>query len=55
MVSDDTLNVMVAHICQRNVISLQERQPGIVIFKIERLAHSLWHLVDKAENTFISA
>ena len=53
MESDDPLNILILHICQGDVVSLKERKSGIVILKIERLAHSRRHLVDEAEDTVI--
>ena len=55
MITDDTINIVVTHIGQRHIIPLQERQSGIVIFKVEGLTHSRRHLVNKAENTLIPA
>ena len=46
---------MVAHIGKRHIISLKKRQSGIVIFKIQGIPHPFRHLVDEAENAFISA
>ena len=51
----DPLNVVVAHIGQSDIIPLQKRKPGIIIFEVQRLPHAFWHLIDKTEHTFISA
>ena len=55
MILYNPVNIMITHICQRDVISLQEGESGIIIFKIKCLSHSFRHLVDEAEHTFISA
>ena len=55
MIPNNTVNIMVAHIRKRYVISLQKREPRIVIFKIQRITHALWHLIDETENTFVTA
>ena len=55
MILYDPPNVMITHIRQCNIVSLQERESGIIILKIQRLPHSLRHLVDKAEHTLVSA
>ena len=49
---DYTLYIPVAHIGQRNIISLQERQSGIIILKIQGFPHSRRHLV---YNTLVAA
>ena len=54
-ISDNPLHIPVTHICQGNIISLEKRQPGIIIFKIQRIPHSRWHLINKAEDAFIPA
>ena len=53
--TDDSLYVPLLHIGQGNVISLQERKPGIVVLKIQGLPHPRRHLVDKAEYAFVAA
>ena len=54
MILYDPVNIMITHICQRNVIS-RKGESGIIIFKIKCLSVSLSALVDEAEHTFISA
>ena len=46
---------MIRHVCQCDIISLQKRKPGIIIFKIKCITHTFWHLINKAENTFVMA
>ena len=46
---------MIAHISECHIISLQERQAGIIIFKVKRIPHSGRHLVNKTKYTFIPA
>ena len=53
--SDDPLQIMPAHVGQGHIVSLEEGQPGIVVFKIERIPHPRRHLVDKTEDALISA
>ena len=55
MITGDPVNIMVAHICQRHIISLQKRQSWIVIFEIQCFTHPLWHLINKTENALVSA
>jgi len=55
MVFDYLIKILLFKVCKRKVISLQERKPRIVILKVERLSHSLWKLVYKAENAFVAA
>ena len=52
---DNTVHIFLLHIRQGNIIALQERQTGIIIFKIQGLTHSRRHLVDKTENTLVAA
>ena len=51
----DTFNIRQLHICQRDIVSLQKGQSGVVILKIKCLAHSRRHLINKAENTLVAA
>ena len=55
MVFDNPFHIMVTHVCQRNIISLQKGKSGVIILKIQGFSHALRHLVNKAEHTFISA
>ena len=52
---DNTVHIFLLHIRQGNIIALQERQTGIIIFKIQGLTHSRRHLVDKTKNTLVAA
>ncbi len=54
-VSDDSLDIILLHIGQCNIISLQKRKPGIIVLKIQRIAHSFRHLIDKTKDAFIPA
>ena len=36
----DPFNIMIAHISECHIISLQKRQAGIIIFKVKRIPHS---------------
>ena len=55
MIIDDPVNIMIAHIGQRHIITLQKGQSGIVILKIQSIPHTRRHLVDKAEHALIPA
>ena len=55
MIMDDPVNVVIAHICECHIVALQKRQSRIVILKIQRFPHSRRHLIDKTENTVVSA
>ena len=55
MIINDTVDIVIGHIGQGDIISLQKRKPGIIVFKIERITHTLWHLINKTEDTFVVA
>ena len=55
MVADNPVDIVVAHVGQCNIVSLQEGQTRIVILKIQGGTHSRRHLVDKTENTLVAA
>ena len=55
MIADDSLNIMVTHVCQCYIVSLDERQSGIVILEIEGISHSRGHLINEAENAVVAA
>ena len=55
VIFDHPLNILLAHIRQCHIVSLQEGKPGIIILKIESLPHSRRHLVDKAEHAMVAA
>ena len=52
---DNTIQIIIAHIREGNIVSLKKRKSGIVIFKIQSFSHPGRHLIDKAENTMIRA
>lgn len=52
---DYALYLALGEISKRDVISQQEAQSRIVVFKVHCLAHTLGELVDKAEHTVIRA
>ena len=52
---DNSVNVFLTEVCQRNIITLQKREARIIILEIKSLAHIGGHLVDKTENTFVAA
>ena len=54
MVPDDPVNVMIAHIGKRNIISLQERKARVVILEIESVSHAFRHLINKTENALVA-
>ena len=53
LITNDSICVFILHIRQSHIVSLQERQSRIIIFKIQRLPHVRWHLINKTKNTFI--
>ena len=55
MVADNPVDIVVAHVGQCNIISLQEGQTRIVILKIQGGTHSRRHLIDEAENAVVAA
>ena len=52
---NDTVHVLLFHIRQSDIISLQERKTGIIIFEIQCLTHSRRHLIDKTKNALVTA
>ena len=55
MIPDDALHIMVGHVGERHIISLQKGKPGIVVLEIQRGPHARRHLVDKTENALVGA
>ena len=55
MVADNPVDIVVAHVGQCNIVSLQEGQTRIVILKIQGGTHSRRHLIDEAENAVVAA
>ena len=53
MVADNPVDIVVAHVGQCNIVSLQEGQTRIVILKIQGGTHSRRHLIDEAENAVV--
>ena len=53
METDDTLDILVLHICQGDVVSLEERKSRVIVLKEESFTHSRRHLVDKAEDALV--
>lgn len=52
---DDPLNILILHVGQRHIITLQEGKAGIIILEIKSLSHPLWHLVDETKHTLVMA
>ena len=52
---DDSFGVLIGNICQRDIVAHKEGKTCIVVLEIDSLAHTLWILVDEAEDTFIVA
>ena len=55
MVADNPVDIVVAHVGQCNIVSLQEGQTRIVILKIQGGTHSRRHLIDETENAVVAA
>ena len=49
----DVLNIRVLHIGERHIISLEETETRVIVFKIECVPHSSRHLIDEAKNTAV--
>ena len=45
--------IIIAHICKRYIITLQERKAHIIILKIDSFTHTLRELVYKAEYALV--
>ena len=54
-IPDHTVDIFVAHIGQSHIIPLKKRQPGIIVFEIQCIAHSGRHLIYEAEDTAVAA
>ena len=52
---NNAIHIPLLQISQRDVVSVQERQTGIVIFEVQTLAHALRKLVDETEYALIFA
>ena len=52
---NDALSLPLRQIGEGDIVALQKAQPGIVVLKIEGLAHSGGHLVHEAEHTVVGA
>src|SRR5699024_6065105 len=50
-----SLDVLVLHVCQSDVITLQKRKSCIIVLEVESLSHTLRELVDEAEYAFVAA
>ena len=55
MIPAYSVNIMLRHIRQRHIITLQEGESGVIILEIQSFPHIRRHLVYKAENTLIPA
>ena len=53
VILDNPVHILLRHVGEGHIISLQKRKPGIIVFKVQRFPHPLRHLVNKTENTFI--
>ena len=50
---DDTVDLVLGQVRQRDIVAEKEAQTLVVIFKIERFAHAGRQLVDEAEHTMV--
>ena len=48
--ADDAVGILVAQIGHGDIVAQQEGQTGIVVLKIQALAHALGQLIDEAED-----
>ena len=48
-------DVLIGHIGEGDIAAEEEAHAAVVIFKIERFAHSFGQLIDKAKDAFIGA
>jgi hypothetical protein len=55
VITDNPVQILLFHIGKGYIIPLQKGEPGIIIFKVQRIPHPLRHLVDKAEHTLVPA
>ena len=51
----DAVHFPVVNVRERNVVAEQEREPVVIILKVEGFPHPLGQLVDKAEDTLVPA
>ena len=52
---DDALSLPLRQIGEGNVVALKEAETGVVVLKIQGLAHARRHLIHEAENAVIGA
>ena len=52
---DNTADLMLGQVGERDIIAEQKGQTAVVILEIQALAHPLGKLIDKAENALIAA
>ena len=52
---NDTLDVVLLHIGQGHIVSLQEREAGGIVLEIKCFPHARRHLVDETENALVAA
>src|SRR6266540_1193735 len=55
MLLSDALPVVLGEIRQGDKVAVKEAQAVIIVFQIERPAHTLWHLSQKAEWALVIA
>ena len=54
-VTNDPVDIVITHIGKCHIIALQKGKTRIVVLKIQGIAHSLRHLINKTEDTGIAA
>src|SRR5688500_16625355 len=49
------LELLLAHVGQRHVVTVQKAEAEVVVHQVQRLAHAFRHLVNEAENALVVA
>ena len=53
MIADDPVNVMIRHVGQCDIVSLQKAEPRVIVMKIQGIPHPRRHLINKAEDAAV--
>ena len=52
---NDALGLPLGEISEGDIVALEEAEPGIVVLKVQGLAHARGHLIHEAEDAVVGA
>ena len=52
---DNALHILILHIGEGNIVTVDEREAGVIVLEVNGLTHALGVLVDEAEDALIGA